>query len=308
MTLVNSNFQNLVNQARAASEASASTPRGVEWEQGAQRAPNHGVPFLNGLINPWNPHPLLPGQQAWMQAFHGLQFKFLMEYFMTQYGAARNPIVPMAQTQSEHQRVDLGGRLLPDQIVPAQLVPAPEAPLEPAVQDEVLSIVVGQRRARRKCPGSLVFYLVNEQNEIVVDEKTKKPTAICFKCWKAFGDENSIYRHMKIHDETSRHQCPLCPGIHVQRYNLRIHMETHIGMDVSQEMMDTLPSDFRGVLEGDPDIIAPDKYRKKLVRSLRKRIKTTNCHEAVQVLRNRNDQWRGDEQVLRKFETLIDNN
>ncbi|TRY81145.1 hypothetical protein TCAL_16771 [Tigriopus californicus] len=289
MSLINSNLQNLIHQARAASEASASTPRGVEWgDQGEQPAQNHSVPFLNGLINPWNLHPLLPGQQAWMQAFHGLQFKVLMEYFMTQYGASRNPIIPpIAQTRSEHQREDLGGQLLPDPNVSTELVPAPEAPLEPVVQDEEMSIVVGQRRARRKCPGSLVFYLVNEQNEIVVDEKTKKPTAICFKCRKAFGDENSIYRHMKIHDKTSRHQCPLCPGIHVQRYNLRIHMETHIGMDVSQEIMDTLPSEFRGVLEGDPDIIAPEKYRKKLVRALRKRIKTANCHEVVQNLQTK---------------------
>ncbi|XP_059097971.1 putative transcription factor Ovo-like 1 [Tigriopus californicus] len=134
---------------------------------------------------------------------------------------------------------------------------------------------------------TLIHPFVAEQNEIVVDEKTKKPTAICFICRKAFGDENSIYRHMKIHDETSRHQCPLCPGIHVQRYNLRIHMETHIGMDVSQEIMDTLPSDFRGVLEGDPDIIAPVKYRKKLIRAVRKRIKTANCHEVVQNLQTK---------------------
>ncbi|XP_059097499.1 uncharacterized protein LOC131891843 [Tigriopus californicus] len=214
MSLINCNLQNLIHQARAASEASASTPnvdlvvatekqRGLEWEQGAPPAPNHSVPFLNGLINPWNPHPLLQGQQAWMQAFHGLQFKFLMRHFLTQYGPARNPIVPMARTQSEFQREDLGGQLRPDPNVSTELVPAPEAPLEPAVQDEVLTIVVGQRRARRKCPGSLVFYLVNEQNEIVVDEKTKKPTAICFICRKAFGDENSIYRHMKIHDETT---------------------------------------------------------------------------------------------------------
>ncbi|XP_059097429.1 uncharacterized protein LOC131891784 [Tigriopus californicus] len=168
------------------------------------------------------------------------------------------------------------------------MAPLPEEPVEPLNNKEVPDYIVeGTIRAQRKNSNSSVFYVVNDQDQIIVNQETNRPKVICYKCFKELQDEHSIYRHLQIHDKSNRHQCPICASSHVQRYNLRIHMETHIGMDVPQEIKDTLPHDFRGIIDGDPDIINPEKFQKKLARALKKRIKTTTCIETIQSLQSK---------------------
>ncbi|TRY80346.1 hypothetical protein TCAL_14506 [Tigriopus californicus] len=271
MAVINANFANLVKEANAASAAASKTPMN---EPVAHLEEPRGVEIC-GII-------ALPICSLYQALYH----QSILHRFKNQY-EAQETRVPMLQPLSEDQLHDLVGRLVPDPTVFVQGVPVPEEPVEPIIdQEENEYVVVGTTRARRKNPRSPVYYIVDEQDQIVVNPVTGKRWAFCPICPKVFEDESSVYRHDDIH-KSERHQCPLCDRSSVQRYNLRIHMETHIGMDVPKVVKDMLPNDFRGVIDGNPDFINPAKFHRKLVRALKKRIKATTCMQTVQSLQSK---------------------
>ncbi|XP_059097798.1 uncharacterized protein LOC131892081 isoform X1 [Tigriopus californicus] len=324
MAMINTIFANLVEEAKAASAAASKTamnepvahleePRGVVWGQRGEHAQTPLAPGSNDLAQYWNVQSLFHSPQTWLQLFRSLQHQSFLKHFKNQY-EAQETRVSMPQPLSEDQLHDLVGRLVPDPSVFAQGVPVPEESVKPiTVQEEHEYVVVGTTRARRKNPSSPVYYIVDEQDQIVVNPVTGKRWAFCPICPKVFEDESSVYRHDDIH-KSERHQCPLCdrssvqryvhPDIHLDwssspiagsnvhfcshsRYNLRIHMETHIGMDVPKVVKDMLPNDFRGVIDGNAEFINPARFRRKLVRTLKKRIKATTCMQTVQSLQSK---------------------
>ncbi|TRY80342.1 hypothetical protein TCAL_14508 [Tigriopus californicus] len=291
MALIETLFAVPINQARAASlafwktrqnepETHSDGQRGVDREQGEEPDQTSSAQFPTL-------HSLLYSPQFWTQALLAINYLSTWSTLDDQ-NVTQDDLVPTVRPWSDHQVHDLLGQLVPDPVVAAQMAPLPEETVEPLNNEEVPDYIVeGTIRAQRKYPNSSVFYVVNDQDQIIVNQETNRPKVVCYKCFKEFQDEHSIYRHLQIHDKSNRHQCPLCPSSHVQRYNLRIHMETHIGMDVPQEIKYTLPHDFRGIIDGDPDIINPVKFQKKLARALKKRIKTTTCIESIQSLQSK---------------------